>query len=59
MLAGSLLLLGVAVANAVIERGLPRELYLALFVTSYAVLGYGFFLALSARRKASERRNND
>ncbi len=59
MLAASLLLLGVAVANALIEEGLAREVRVALFVVGYGALAYGFFLALGARRRSSDKGKND
>jgi hypothetical protein len=49
MLIGAVILLGVAILEA--KDALPHWALVAIYFTGYVFLAYGFFSALSARRK--------
>lgn len=55
MLVGAIVLLISAIVDATVD--LPRWLYYAIFFAGYVFLAYGFFTALSARRKGPTPRD--
>ena len=58
MLAGAILLLAVTIADAAIDA-FPSGLYGAAFFIGYMLLAYGFFLAMNARREASQKKRDE
>ncbi|HVF54124.1 MAG TPA: hypothetical protein VNC78_11060 [Actinomycetota bacterium] len=51
MLSASLVLLGLAVANAVIDGGLPKSIRTLVGICGYIGLAVGFGMAMRARRR--------
>ena len=56
MLVGAVVLLVSAILDAAAED-MPRWLYVGIFFVGYVFLAYGFFTALSVRRKGSSPRD--
>jgi hypothetical protein len=55
MLAGSLVLLGLAFSQTGGRTRLPEWATVAVYAVGYGMLGFGFFLAMKTRREAREK----